>query len=1164
MMEFPDGVVYQGDFYKGILYGKGKYTWPDGSVYNGEVAGALRQGFGVFRNNLKGIEYKGNWYQGKRDGKGEIGYKSGAVYKGEFKDGKRHGFGVIYYRSGNFYQGQFKNGQKWGYGEMYWEDSKEVFRGFWRENKQNGYGEHVWLEKFNKHKNLRNRYEGMFLDGMRHGIGCFYYSDGTRYEGEWVENKKEGFAFFTNSYGEKIEGIFKSDRIDERLNTPRKYKVISFVGSIGEGLLKTLNSSKSSSSQKGRRSMMRSSKNSFKPKSNVGEAKEGEAQSLDQGSSKNNASLKSGQNFSKLKASLSKSRETEKQAKFRKRNEVNQITNPYVKLLNIDDLLENIKGKVEKEKTKSSIEVVMMRYNALLMQLFQKFKHDPQNTTERSFSLKMRIFWKFLRGARVLTPSLTLSQFNKIFYSKESNVFKLRFQFEDLRDNVKLLKLKRFSALLEKVRTHKFKSDPRSREEEINKLGQTLGIGLKKIHEAQENDEMSRTKTGLQRTDKSKNLSGLNNESVDIKVNDLSAVSDRDEESMGDNEELYNTNYLLTLDPEQREFEMVKKNDASFRNCVIDLTLPKLDYRAYKDYYKHDVEPFLTPGPTRETRYRKSPFCRSKTEMNEFVKHIHSKDLMLDSFNKNTKKLKMLDKFVKGYEKKIDEAYEEARNNAKKSSKNQAVDEVIQIDSPISDFPKPLEPLKFDVFDVHDGENIMLFRNFIDAILRIIYIREDFDLQNFKTKIEKYIEFRIRPLIIEGNSPDEIFGQQAPKKLKQDVVEEGESFVDRVFFGGPQGKKAPKKKETKVLETGESRNNFDTRSRASNVESYTDGLSNTWNSARYSEMGKLDSDRDKSGDSESLMRDKPKRKKRRGYGKQIIGSCKKILKHVFNQNLKNRFISPGIEDYYGKIGESTREMVMDFRNLLELMERAGFVKDNEDKDLLVQIVERHFDPDSSFTAVMDRCLKQQPFLFTNTQGSFGLSSYYRENLEDYIDHSSLATSEGWKKNSSKTGNSHDYQKIKVKMNNKISGIDVTNLAVGSPGGSNDYSFKADGFHGFYNKKVGKNNQTERDSIDKITPHEFDFEDGQQMNSYDGTTFSNARAILKATENMRDLIGDETASVDSKEMDRRLDVFDWELATALNKTLGAEILFFEFVEIFIIYCYSKVKFIPNFP
>lgn len=1161
---FNDGVIYEGEVNKGIIFGKGKYYWPDGSNYEGEIVDALRQGYGIFKNKVKGIEYKGNWKKGLRDGKGEIGYKSGAVYKGEFKNGKRHGFGVIYYPSGNIYQGQFKNGQKWGYGEMFWEDTKEVFRGFWENNKQNGYGEHLWLEKANKHKSLRNRYEGMFLNGMRHGIGCFFYSDGTRYEGEWVENRKEGFAFFTDSYGEKIEAVFKSDRIHKRLNKAREFKVVSSVDNNDE-YFKTNNSTKTSEflsrgnnkpSSKSRRVMVRSNKGS-KTSFRINK-KKSEKDSADKDADDHKSRGSSGKNtlksFNKL-SNLNKNNQelSESYRELIKSSQVNEITNPYVRLLRLDDLLERIQNKKEREKVLSMVEIVMMRYNTLLRSVFQACKFEPENQTERSFAVKMKIFWRFLRKAKVLTPNLTISQFNKMFFAQDFNEFKLRFQFEDLRKKIRDLKLKKYSRTLLKMRNSdgKFSSALNETEEEFTNLG-SLGIGLRRIKEVREKEEMSNSKgrsrgfEGGGRTGKSNTFGAMKNSDQDnqleLNIHELSAVSDHEEDSVEARNEFYNTNYLLSLDPEEREFEFMRKNDVSFRNFFAELNLPTLDYRTVKDFYNDIMEPFKVPGPNKVENFQKSPFYDTMKEMDLRLVRAFSKDLMLDAYNRNIKKLKRLEKYVKDFEDEKERAYADAKKNSKKSkAKQKKVDEIIEINSPISEFPQPLKPIKFSVFDIHSGDNVMMFRNFIDALIRIIYVRENSSLYDFKQKIEKYIEFRIRPLIIENRDPEEIFGHQIKKRFKIEHVEEGENFVDRVFFDGYQKKKV-KRKDTKNIDTMESKN-VDSNSRASWMESGgTDNLSNTWNSARYSDFGKFDFERDKSNDSDSLIyKEKPEKKKKlKGTGKRVIERCKKILKFIFNKNLKNKFLTPQIEEYYGKIGEATKEMVMDCKSLIDLLQRANLVKDEDDKELLIQIVERHFDPDSSFTSVMDKCLKQQPYLFLNTQGSFGLTSFNRENLEEHYNPSSLTTSEGWRRTMTK---GDDEALINIKINNRVSVIDIKKI------GNEDDSFRKTEGDQF---KSGRAHKTDRAPV---RGKEFE-SDRKEMKSYDASP-PPPIAMTKANENVRELMIEESASVHSREMDKRIKLFDKELAEALNRTLGSEILFFEFVEIFIIYCYSKV-------
>lgn len=41
---------------------------------------------------------------------------------------------------------------------------------------------------------LGSRYEGYKLNGLRHGLGKFFYQDGGMYDGNWVQNKMEGYG----------------------------------------------------------------------------------------------------------------------------------------------------------------------------------------------------------------------------------------------------------------------------------------------------------------------------------------------------------------------------------------------------------------------------------------------------------------------------------------------------------------------------------------------------------------------------------------------------------------------------------------------------------------------------------------------------------------------------------------------------------------------------------------------------------------------------------------------------------------------------------------------------------------------------------------------------------------------------------------------------------
>lgn len=203
-------------------------------------------------------------------------------------------------------------------------------------------------------------------------------------------------------------------------------------------------------------------------------------------------------------------------------------------------------------------------------------------------------------------------------------------------------------------------------DEEFAKLGNSLGIGLKKIKEAKEVEEFSNSK-GRLTLNATRN--GERGEELELDVHELSAVSSRDDDSGEDKDEFYDTNYLMSLDPEEREFELMKKNDPSFRNYFADLELPKLDYRAFKNFYNEKLRPFDVPGIDKEENYEKSPFFKTKNDLTQKLRKAYSKDIMLDFYDRNMRKLKQLQKYVKHHEEEIDFAYAEAKKTHKISLK---------------------------------------------------------------------------------------------------------------------------------------------------------------------------------------------------------------------------------------------------------------------------------------------------------------------------------------------------------------------------------------------------------------------------------------------------------------------------------------------------------------
>lgn len=215
--EWADGVIYSGTIVNNFLDGSGTYQWPDGSVYQGDIYHGRRHGTGVFRHGLSPLTYDGEWQMGNMHGKGTLQFdrQGQNYYSGDFIMNIPFGKGRRQYASGNLYEGMWVNGKRHGYGIFSWSNGNGEYMGQWIDGVQNGHGIHIWyiIRAEESQYALRNYYEGNFLDGRRHGQGTFYYSSGTKYVGEWKADQKHGKGKVVFRNGTTIEADFVNDRI---------------------------------------------------------------------------------------------------------------------------------------------------------------------------------------------------------------------------------------------------------------------------------------------------------------------------------------------------------------------------------------------------------------------------------------------------------------------------------------------------------------------------------------------------------------------------------------------------------------------------------------------------------------------------------------------------------------------------------------------------------------------------------------------------------------------------------------------------------------------------------------------------------------------------------------------------------------------------------------
>lgn len=165
-------------------------------VYKGDWMNHQPSGYGEYEWD-DGGSYAGQWTGGQRTGEGRSYNSSGElIYSGSYVDGVYSGHGTRYYDDGT-YVGGFENGLQHGYGELYFSNGV-IYRGNFVEDKYNGYGELYWPDG--------DIYKGSFVENQRTGEGEMLYSDGSKYVGSFLNNYEYGYGEFYSPDGDIFKG----------------------------------------------------------------------------------------------------------------------------------------------------------------------------------------------------------------------------------------------------------------------------------------------------------------------------------------------------------------------------------------------------------------------------------------------------------------------------------------------------------------------------------------------------------------------------------------------------------------------------------------------------------------------------------------------------------------------------------------------------------------------------------------------------------------------------------------------------------------------------------------------------------------------------------------------------------------------------------------------
>ncbi|XP_040377861.1 phosphatidylinositol 4-phosphate 5-kinase 1 isoform X2 [Oryza brachyantha] len=182
----PNGDIYVGSFDGLVPHGPGKYMWTDGALYDGEWDKSKMTGRGLIQWP-SGASYEGDFRGGFIDGTGTFKGVDGSVYKGSWRMNKKHGIGTMVYSNSDIYEGLWNEGLPDGLGTYTWADGN-IYTGRWKSGKMSGRGVMQWING--------DTLDCNWLNGLAHGKGYCKYASGACYIGTWDRGLKDGHGVF--------------------------------------------------------------------------------------------------------------------------------------------------------------------------------------------------------------------------------------------------------------------------------------------------------------------------------------------------------------------------------------------------------------------------------------------------------------------------------------------------------------------------------------------------------------------------------------------------------------------------------------------------------------------------------------------------------------------------------------------------------------------------------------------------------------------------------------------------------------------------------------------------------------------------------------------------------------------------------------------------------
>lgn len=281
---------------------------------------------------------------------------------------------------------------------------------------------------------------------MRHGLGIFYYANGSTYEGEWFENRKHGYAVFVNENGQAMYGFYKNDRLMRRIYVFNSLLETLIKKNMKEGEIEFKDSSRDdnminseivankiddvemSIQEEGvpvqnfkRRSRLRGT-DSFLPRSRSRNGTN---------FSRINTKKKSFSNISAVKTiPVAKETEREEDPLITLRNNV------YMKIVKVKDFIHD-EGR---DMIKFRLCEVLLRHHSIVKDWYRIYSEKNSKQYDEGFFVTISGFWQLLIDTRLINGRLNYVSFCRILGSYAMRDFELFYDEKRVKSQIELMK----------------------------------------------------------------------------------------------------------------------------------------------------------------------------------------------------------------------------------------------------------------------------------------------------------------------------------------------------------------------------------------------------------------------------------------------------------------------------------------------------------------------------------------------------------------------------------------------------------------------------------------------------------------------------------------------------------------------------------------------------